>query len=271
MRVLVPREHGAWAMLLLPFLSALVLARRLDWETVPASGAALLLFLVREPLVVLWRQAATWKDRRPETTAAWRSLICYAPAIAVAAALLFWRLPAGPLLALSLMAGVLLLSSTYLVVHNRRRSLALQVSSAAGLSASAVLAWLSVRPQVEEAVLWLWGLQFAHSTAAVLAVHARLEARIAVRASRDLDKARCRAVVAQALLLAGAALLGALGKWGLAAALALSGGVHSTDLWRLRNRRFVEIPLQRVGLRELAISTAVSALLLMGLWGTVGH
>ena len=57
----------------------------------------------------------------------------------------------------------------------------------------------------------------------------------------------------------------------MAAALALSGGVHSADLWRLRNRRFVEIPLPRVGLRELAISTAVSALLLVGLWGTVGH
>ena len=269
--MLIPREHGAWGMLLLPFVSALVLARRLDWEIVPASVAALLVFLVREPLVVLWRQAAVWKDRRPETAGAWRSLAYYAPALVLAAALLFWRLPAGPLAALGLMAGALLLSSTYLVVHNRRRSVALQVSSAAGLNASAVLAWLAVRPQVEEAVLWLWGLQFAHSTAALLAVHARLEARIAARASRDLDQARHRAVVAQAVLLAGAALLGALGKWGLAAALALSGGLHATDVWRLRDPRFVEIPLARVGLRELAISTVVSAMLLVGLWGAVGH
>jgi YwiC-like protein len=271
MSLLIPREHGAWAMLLLPFLSALALARKLEWEIAPAFVAALLVFLVREPLVVLWRQAAIWKDQRPETTEAWRSLACYAPALAVAAALLFWRLPAGPLIALGLMAGALLLVSTYLVVHNRRRSVGLQVSSAAGLSASAVLAWLSVRPQLEEAVLWLWGLQFAHSTAAVLAVHARLEARLAARAPWNLDQARRRAVVAQALLLAGAALLGTLGKWGMAAALALSGGVHSADLWRLRNPRFVEIPLRRVGLRELALSTLVSAMLLVGLWGAVRH
>lgn len=258
-------------MLLLPFVSALVLARRLDWEILPATVAVLVVFLVREPLVVLWRQVAVWKDRRPETAAAWRSLACYAPAIAVATGLLFWRLPAGPLVALGLMAGALLLVSTYLVVHNRRRSVALQVSSAAGLSASAVLAWLAVRPQVEEAILWLWGLQFAHSTAALFAVHARLEARIAARASRELDQARRRAVVAQALLLAVAALFGALGNWGLAGALALSGGLHSADLWRLRSPRFAEIPLQRVGLRELALSTVVSAMLLVGLWGAVGH
>ncbi len=269
--LLIPKEHGAWGMLLLPFVSALLLAGRLDWEIVPAAVAVLVVFLVREPLVVLWRQARIWKDRRPETAAAWRSLGCYASALAVSTALLFRGLPAAPLVALGLMAGALLLSSTYLVVHHRRRSVTLQVSSAAGLSASAVLAWLAVRPHVEEAVLWLWGLQFAHSTAALLAVHARLEARIAARASPDRDRARQRAVVAQALLLAGAAVLGALGKWGLAAALALSGGWHGADLWRLRNPRFAQIPLRRVGLRELAISTVVSAMLLAGLWGAVGH
>ena len=265
--ILVPREHGAWAMLLLPFVSALLLARRVHWEVVPAAAAVVGVFLVREPLVVLWRQAAVWKDRRPETAMAWRSLAWYGPAVGLAGALLLWRLPVGPLVGLGVMAGSLLAASTYLVVHNRRRSVVLQVSSAAGLNASAILAWLAVRPQVEPAVVWLWGLQFAHSTAALLAVHARLEARIAARTSRERDEARGRAMVAQALLLAGAGVLAAMGKWGLAGAVALSGGVHAVDLWRLRDPQFVEIPLTKVGRRELMISTLVSGVLVLGLWG----
>jgi hypothetical protein len=137
----------------------------------------------------------------------------------------------------------------------------LQVSSAAGLNASALVAWLAVRPELEAAVWWLWGLQFAHSTAALLTVHARLEARIA-----NSDELRRRAAAAQAVLLVGAVALAAAGKWGMAAAVAFSGGVHGVDLWRLRDRRFVEIPLKRVGLRELAISITFSAAVVMGLW-----
>jgi hypothetical protein len=253
-------------MLLVPFVSALVLARQINWEVLPAAVAVVGVFLIREPLVVLWRQAAVWKDRRPETDAAKRSLVWYGPPVLVAGLILLWRLPPTPLASLGVLAGCLLAISTYLVVHNRRRSVVLQVSSAAGLNASAVVAWLAVHPDLDSRIGWLWGLQFAHSAASLLAVHARLEARIAAHTSRDVDEMRRRALVAQGLLLLSAAALAAQNRFVLALALLFSGCLHATDLHRLRDPRFLEMPLTRVGLRELAISFAFSVLVLVGLW-----
>ena len=258
MGLLAPREHGAWGMLLIPFVSGLVLARALDWKVAPAAIAVLGVFLVREPLVILWRGFG-------QTGAAWRSLAYYGSAILTGGLVLFWRLPAAPLAALSGLAAGLLALSTYMAAHNRRRSVLLQASSAAGLNASAVVAWLAVRGQVEPPILALWGLLFAHSTAALFAVHARLEARIAARTSQEREEARRRATAMQALLLASAAALALTGHGGLAAALAFSGGIHAADIWRLRDPVFVQTPLTRVGLRELAISAAFSAMLLVGL------
>ncbi len=256
--LLVPKEHGAWAMLLIPFVSALVLARELTWEVAPAAVAVLGVFVVREPLVVLWRGFGP-------TAAAWRSLAWYGPAILLSGLVLLWRLPAAPLVALGGFAGVMLAASTCLVARNRRRSVLLQTLSAAGLNASALVAWLAVRPRIEPPVLWLWGLQFAHSFAALLAVHARLEARIAARTSAERAEARRRAGIAQALLFAAALALAAAGRWGLAAAVAFSGAVHAADLRRLRRPAFVQTPLTHVGVREVAISAAFSAMLLVGL------
>ena len=265
-RLLIPREHGAWAMLLLPFASALVLARGAAWETAPAAIAVVGVFLIREPLVALWRQAIVWKERRIEAQAARRCLCWYLAPTAVSAVVLLWRRPLWPTLLIGLAASGLTLASSYLIVHNRQRSLLLQIASAAGLNASALVAWLAVRPQLEATAIWLWALQFAHSAAALLAVHARLEARIAARAISDTAEMKRRAVVAQGIVLVAAAACAGAGRFGLALALASSGGVHLADLARLRRLDFLQVPLRRVGLRELALSVVFSALAVAGLW-----
>lgn len=255
----MPREHGAWAMLLIPFVSALLLARRLTWETLPAAVAVVGMFLVREPLVVLWRGFG-------ETQAARASLAWYGPAIALSGTWLAWRLPWKPLAALGLMAAALLAVSTHLVANNQRRSVLLQLCSAAGLNASAAVGWLAVRQEIETPVLWLWGLQFAHSAASLLTIHARLEARIAARRKQDVDRLRSQAGWAQGFLVLAAVFTAALGGPLLSLALLFSGFVHTRDLLRMRNPEFLATPLTRVGLRELAISGVFSALVLVGLW-----
>jgi len=158
-RLMIPREHGAWAMLLLPFVSALVLARRVEWEVAPAAVAVIGVFLIREPMLALWRQVSVWKERRAEADTARRCLLWYLPAIAASAAALLWRLPPWPTLVIGSAAAMLTVTSGYLIVHNRQRSLLLQVSSAAGLNASAIIAWLAVRLQLDTPVICLWALQ----------------------------------------------------------------------------------------------------------------
>ena len=68
-----PREHGAWGMLLFPFISAAVLTGAWSWSYIPASFAALAVFLIREPLTVLARQEYVWTNEHPEAGVARRS------------------------------------------------------------------------------------------------------------------------------------------------------------------------------------------------------
>jgi hypothetical protein len=257
--ILLPREHGAWAMLGVSFVSSLILARRIDWEVIPAAVAVVGVFLIREPAVALWR-------RRAETQAAVRSLAWFLPPTALCGLLLLWRRPFQPLLVLGVAAAALTVVSTWLTVRNLQRSVLLQLISAAGLNASALVAWLAVRPALEGVVWWLWALQFAHSAAAVLVVHARLEARIATRNKRRVYVLARRAIVAQAVLAAGAALCAGMGRAGIAVALALSAGVHIAELIALRRPETLRVPLRHVGQRALMVSVAFSALVLAGLW-----
>ncbi len=88
-----PREHGAWAMLAAPFISAAILARNPDWLLVPAAGAVLSTFCIREPLTVLARQVFVWRDRKAESTVALRFLALNLFVLALSAAALLYSRP----------------------------------------------------------------------------------------------------------------------------------------------------------------------------------
>lgn len=256
-------------MLALPFLSATVLARGWDTMILPAALAVLGAFCIREPLVVLGRQVFVWRERKPESVAAARFLALNVIVLAAASALLLryrnWRL----LLALGAAAGTLLAAATLLTVFNRQRSVWLQVVSAVGLSASALVAWLAVRPRLEETAWWLWAVHSAYSTAAVLVVHARLDGRVALKRpehSCQAAHALRSAYAAQAVLLGIGGFCVLRSQTLLALPLLLAAGSHTIQLWNLRRPDSHTVPLRRVGLRALALSIACSILVVMALW-----
>jgi hypothetical protein len=265
-RWLVPREHGAWAMLLFPFCSALVLARAWSWRALPAMVAAVGVFVLKEPLLVLARQAWIWKEPRPETAAARRSLLVYGSPTLLAGAWLCFAIRPHVLLGLGAAAMALTGLAVYLALENHPRALLLQLGSALGLSGSALLAWLALRPTLTPAVWWLWAAHAGHSTATLLAVRARLAALAGLRSGGAPPAFRVTALLAQAVLLATAFALAGLGRLALAAPLVFSAGVHLLDLARLRNPAFLRVPLRQVGQREVAVSALFSVLVLTALW-----
>ena len=263
---LIPREHGAWAMLAAPFVSASILARRFSVESGAAAVLLLAVFLAREPLTILWRQARVWKERRPETTGARRWLAAKAVAGAAAGLFLWARLPAIPLAAMGVVAAGLTWFSAWMVVANRRRSVPLQLAGAAGLNMSALLAWLAARGSLAPRAWWLAALLFAHSAAAVLVVHARLELRVAARRGADARASWLRAWAGQAApILAAVACLVAARPW-LAAAPLLSATVHGVSLWRMRRPDAMAVPLESVGRRALLLSLSYCVLAIAALW-----
>lgn len=53
MRLLLPREHGAWGVLLIPFLTTAAIGRRADAPVMLCLAAVFLLYLARHPLEFL--------------------------------------------------------------------------------------------------------------------------------------------------------------------------------------------------------------------------
>lgn len=265
-RFILPREHGSWGMLLFPFFSAAVLARNWSWDLAPALAATLAVFLAREPLAVLLRQRLVWKEPRPESAAARRTLVLTAAVGVIASLRLFAVVPAAWLFGLGAAAAVLTAAFVYALLNNLQRSVPLQIAGSLGLACSAVLAYLCAGKAPDEILILLVGVHALHNAGAVFTVHARLEA---IQARRDPERGEGERKVAWAWQLvqgcAAAALLWPRGALP-AAALALPVVVHVYDLVRFRDPAYLKVRLQAVGFRELGLSLVVSALVVAGLW-----
>jgi hypothetical protein len=259
---MVPREHGAWSMLLVPFAGALLLARRWDVSLIPSTIAMLTVFLVREPLLVLARQRWVWRESRPESITALRWLAVESALIVLAGCWLLMLWPWWVVACFGGMAALLTALVVWLTINNRQRSIALQTASAAGLAASPLAVSLAVNRSIHEWAIWLWLLSTAHSTASILVVHARLETRIAARVPGKPAASLKPAWAAQGALLAGGLLCLISGRTMLAAALFVSASVHVWDLRTLQQAT----PLRTVGLRAMALSILFAAVVLSGLW-----
>src|SRR5438445_9310320 len=101
-------------MLLQPFVGALIVLHRLTWAVVPALGAVVLIFVLREPLTVLARQQWTWKTQRSETHAAKKYLTFELAGLAAAGILLSLVWPIQLLAILGGGAAILTLLAVYM-------------------------------------------------------------------------------------------------------------------------------------------------------------
>jgi hypothetical protein len=265
--MVIPREHGAWSMLALPFISAALLARQWRWSVPVAALAAVAAFLCKEPLIVLARQRFVWTQPRSESRRARGTLIALTAILAGSGAVLAESWPRLLLLLFAL--GLLLFSAlaVWTTLKNRQRSTVFQVISSTALTSSSLAACISATGGIESWCWWLWALSAANASAAILVVHSRMERRVALRKAPGMKlRLRAPAVAAQMLLLLGALVVAALGRLWIAAALLLSSGAHLWDLHQQRDVSLVKIPFRRVGVRALLLSVSFSMLVVAGLW-----
>ncbi len=262
----LPREHGAWGILLQPFFVAALLAGAWHWQLVPALLAVLLVFACREPLLILARQRWTWRTFHPETDTARRFLTVELALLALAALALLTR-AAFPLLALLGMAAVGLTAlAIYMTLHNRQRSAALQVTSALALSASALLpAALTGRLPLPSWVWPVWILHAIHASSGIFVVHARIDRIQAARRNEATPPAAAARAAIASSILAGLVLLTA-GHPHYGIPLLFSAAYHARELRALTQPAALKEPFKTVGLRNLALSTGFSLLLAALLW-----
>ena len=257
-------------MISLPFLAGMLVAGDwLHWRTVAAALAVFSIFLLREPLLFFWRlrvAANKYKNNQSpqpletqklqEIQNARFCLWVYGLVAAAAGTYLLTVLPLAPLLLLGSGAALLTLLALYCTAHNYQRTPALQIAIAVGLTSSCLLSYLAGRGQWEEPVLWIWALSAAHSSAAVLAVHARLEVVLAARkpGTAPSGLARRNALLAQAGLCFLFAMLVVSGRpWFLVPFLPPTA-LHWWELWQFRAGQAPRISMRRVGWMQLGAS-----------------
>jgi hypothetical protein len=259
--LLLPREHGAWGLLLQPFIAGAILGRRWDWLLIPALMAVLLSFIIREPLITLARQRWVWRERKPDTALALRCLAWQVPLLLAIGVLLLFYLPPAPLAAMAAMGAAITLLAVYLTLRNRQRSISFQMISSAALSVTVLLAALVATRQIP-AWSWIaWALLSLHGLASILVVHARLDARSGSRSGL----VRIAVLWQAGQLVAAAALASAL-----AFPVAFSAVVNLAELWRLRSPQALREKLTHVGFRTLAYAIAHMILTIVVLWPRSG-
>jgi hypothetical protein len=261
----LPREHGAWGLLLQPFVAAAVLARQWDWLLVPALLLVLLGFVVREALIILGRYQ--WAGHLwSETTLLARNwLVAEVAAIALCFAALCLYLPLAPLGILAGTALLLTLVSVWMTIKNHQRSVWLQLAAVGGLGSSVFLAALSTLRAIPGWAWWLWALLTVHGMVGVLCVHARLRLRSASKRQVTGNPLR----VPLAALLVQAFLVIPTVIWasrGLAAVLLCSVLLHAMEIVRLTKAGEIHQSLSHTGIRMLVQSLSYTVLVMVGLW-----
>ncbi|HWJ04077.1 MAG TPA: YwiC-like family protein [Verrucomicrobiae bacterium] len=134
-KLIVPREHGAWAMLLVPFLVGIgVNGFAFNLPVLLTAGLALALFLARYPLTLLVKYPQRKNSYIP-------SLLLYLGAAGVLAVPLLVGYKLYALIPMGVLALVFLGSNLWLTARGHERSLSANLLGITGLSLTAPLAY----------------------------------------------------------------------------------------------------------------------------------
>lgn len=272
--LLLPREHGAWGMVSLPFLAAAAIAPGTVFtiRTAAASLAVFSTFLLRDPVVIL-RRIHSDPSRLGTTNQklmAKRSLCACLGGLAISGTILLITLP--PFWVLLLGAGglALVIGSVAIAVERSQREITSQMLGVLGLTGSCLPAYLAVRGDLDWLGPAIWAFSAAHSLASVLVVRARLETILSRRraaAGSPSGRFFGRAVGWQVGLWTAIVSLALLGYQWLALPFLFPGTLHGWELWQLRSGNEVRISMHRLGWIQLAASVLFYSLLVLAFRG----
>lgn len=196
MRLFLPREHGAWGVLLIPFLATAAIARRADAPVVLTLVAVFLFYLARHPLELLLAPQARryYRDQGPRPGDEPPEVKETRVGIAVPPrALLGWFLiygAAGIVVALPLLLvfhryGLLILGGVaagFLVLRvellrqRAERSLLGEWLAVPGLTLSAPTAWVAATGVLDATAVLLWLLHTLFFSSGIFYVKFRIRA-----------------------------------------------------------------------------------------------
>jgi len=166
----LPKEHGAWVMLYVPFVLGVAVAGRVNWQVLLLLLSTTAIFISRESLLV-WRRA---RSRGRDAAEAGRTLSLYlvltaafgSPLILVFK--LFWLIPLG------LIGAALLMINGRQAAQMEERAMTSEILAIGGLTMTAPAAYYAASGRWEMTAFWLWLLSMLYMASSVFYIKLRV-------------------------------------------------------------------------------------------------
>jgi hypothetical protein len=260
----LPREHGAWGILLVPLVTGAWIGFSEGARVLPLLfflTASLSLFCLRTPAEV-WLGTSPLRAQSPaERWVVVYSIFAYATLVALAVGWLLWRERAYGLLLVGGAAAMFFITQAGLKRLGRGARMAAQLVGAIGLTSTAAGAYYVVTGRLDRTALILWAANWLFAANQIHFVRVRIHGARATTRSEKLARGGwfLLAEAMTALLLMGTWRLGFLpGLAGLAFAPVLIRGVR----WFFQAN--APLAIHRLGFTELAHAVAFGVLFIVG-------
>lgn len=155
---IIPKEHGAWGMLYVPFFSSFLLLKYIRIEYILFFFLISLLFLSKEPLIAIMRLEKLKNIKSKNFYDAIYFLVFYFLLISFLSFLLIFIYGLKLLIYFGIVAFFLLIIYMYFVAKKKERTFIGEIFAIAGLSISAPAGYYSLAGHVDLKAVILWVL-----------------------------------------------------------------------------------------------------------------
>lgn len=176
-KVMLPREHGAWAMLLVPYLVGMAITA-FSLQTWLGFSGIIFLFLARPPLILLLKRKIVNDSYGP---GAGKLLVSAIAPLGAAVGLFVWMMVRYKLWGLFFIGGmalVLFILHVRWVIRRQERSVAGELLGIAMLTLTAPLAFYLGSIELNYQAGWLWLLNAAYFGTSVFYIKMKIRAQV---------------------------------------------------------------------------------------------
>ncbi|HKD83360.1 MAG TPA: YwiC-like family protein [Terriglobales bacterium] len=259
--MVVPREHGAWGMLLVPLATGAVVAARVGVHTaalVLFICAAVSLFWLRTP-VESWLGTSTIKAHTSgERAFVLRTIVGVSVIAAASIALLLWNGRNRELLLIGLIAALAFAAQAIVKKLGRNGRMPAQVIGAIGLTSAAAGAYCVATGQLDRTAIALWMANWLFAGDQIHFVQLRIHSSRADTVAQRFQQGRAF-LFAQIVLIGTILASYRVGLFPAAVFLAFVPVLFRGTAWLVRKRQPLDV--HKLGFAELAHALLFGALI----------
>ena len=260
---LLPKEHGSWAMLIVPLLLGAIIAPIWHWRILILIVAAFGFFLVRFPLALLVKTRRRTKANRAEF---WRWVFVYGGMTAISGGWLVLVERLWILALISVFGVALLLFHLWLVYRRQEMSLIGELSGIVGLALGAPMAYYTASGRLDDTavLLWLINVLYFGGTVFYIKLKVRQQPRLPVPSHLGERLVKAKACLTyQTIALTLIILLVTFRQAPLLTPLAFVPATIKTvyGAWKWQNKK--SLSLVRLGVTEIFHALAFTGLVIL--------